>query len=479
MFSPLLMFMLQLTLPTLETLEQTPHGMRNVSRRDSPTLPPPNRHPPGLLGSALLLEKEQLSPSRGTRQEPVREVLLPVRANASPPQASGVFVRTSCELNKILVQVHRSILGRESDSQLTLGTCRASRSTREYVYFEYDIGLCGTKRTMINNQVVYSNTLQYDPLRLQGPIRRAVPFTRSIACYYNRYQYSDYTPKLPLREIFTPTTNKAKFILTPRNAHWEKLSPSNKYMLGRSMYFQAEAPSITQDKRLYVHFCYATLEKSHTSTPQYPIVLNFGCMVESKDSQSRFVPFKRNTVRFSLSSFYFMGITNQELYMHCSVSVGSPVPTTTAKSCNYDIKTKRWVELYGSDLVCTCCDSSCSSAASPVTQMISSQPWTIDPKVKPSTASIRKKVSTTPSTTTTTTTTSQPDAMAVTLVGKLEDTVQALEWLFGGEGVSWVMMEGEEEQVTGSAVVEEVEEEKKMEITEPRTIFDEIFGFVE
>lgn len=81
----------------------------------------------------------------------------------------------------------------------------------------------------------------------------------------------------------------------------------------------------------------------------------------------------------------------QQLYMHCTMSVGSSVPSPTAKSCNYDTKAGRsgykkekkpgmkneqnykklfitvllrWVELYGSDSVCSCCDSSCSSAAS-------------------------------------------------------------------------------------------------------------------
>lgn len=91
----------------------------------------------------------------------------------------------------------------------------------------------------------------------------------------------------------------------------------------------------------------------------------------------------------------------KQLYMHCSMSVGSSTPTPTAKSCNYDTKAKRfsffflevigmrhkrftcavhfftkkrdqifntvflrWVELYGADSVCSCCDSDCSSAAS-------------------------------------------------------------------------------------------------------------------
>lgn len=68
-------------------------------------------------------------------------------------------------------------------------------------------------------------------------------------------------------------------ILTPSSsclAQWERSPPFERYVLGRSMYFQAEVPSVAPDKRLYIHSCYATPEKTHTSTPQFMVVKNFG-----------------------------------------------------------------------------------------------------------------------------------------------------------------------------------------------------------
>lgn len=116
--------------------------------------------------------------------------------------------------------------------------------------------------------------------------------------------------------------------------------------------------------------------------------------------------------------------------------------------------------------------------------------------MKAATAPRRKTVSTTTKTTTTTTTTttapppemiralterrttSKPEAKAVTLMGKVENTVGELEWPFGGEGVAWVEVEDEEKQVKGSAVVEEEEEEVQVDVvTQPRLIFEDIFGF--
>lgn len=61
-----------------------------------------------------------------------------------------------------------------------------------------------------------------------------------------------------------------------RSAQWERLPPSEKYVLGQPMYFEIAAPSIPEHKRLYVHSCYVTPENSHSSTPQFPVIENFG-----------------------------------------------------------------------------------------------------------------------------------------------------------------------------------------------------------
>ncbi|XP_045900999.1 zona pellucida sperm-binding protein 3d.2 [Micropterus dolomieu] len=472
------------TIPKFETLNQTSQVIRKVSRTETTILPPPYLHLPVFVDSRLpLVKKEFLSPARGTGLKPVpelvRKILHPVRPKTSPHRVSDVSVKTSCKQRKIRVQVQRSVFGSgDPQSQLKLGTCQVSKSTKGYLYFEYDLDMCGTKRTISNNQVVYSNILRYDPPSLQGPIRRAVPFVVPIRCYYNRYQYSykiGYTPKMRMRKVFKPMKNRAEFILTPRNAQWERIFHPAHYMLGKPMFFEAEAASVSQDERLYVHLCYATPERSHTSTPQYTVVKNFGCMVESKDNRSRFIPYKNNSVRFSVDAFLFKGMIGQELYMHCAMSVSSSVPTPTEKSCNYNTQARRWVELYGSDSVCNCCDSTCSSAASTVTKMISSRPWIIEPEVKHTTDPKRKTVSSTTTTASPQRETTrevtewktylQPEAIAATPVG---DAAKELELPFGG-GVKWVEEEGEEMQVKGSAVVEK-------EDPESHSIFEDIFG---
>ncbi|XP_068179649.1 zona pellucida sperm-binding protein 3d.2 isoform X2 [Antennarius striatus] len=447
------------------------------NRTTAVTLPPPFLQLPVFVDSRLpLVEREYFSPATGTGHETlpeqVRKVLLPVRPNTSPPGASGVSVKTSCNVKEMLVRVHKSVLdSSEMYSRVKLGTCRASNSTKDYLHFDYGLNRCGTKRKIINNQVVYRNVLHYAPPSLPGPIRRSAPFSLPIECYYNRFHYSykiGYAPKTRMRKIFKQMRNTAKFILTPRNAQWERLSPSTQYVLGKPMYFEAEAPSVSQDERLYVHSCYVTPEPSHTSTPQFPVVTNFGCMLESKENHSRFIPHKPNTVRFSVDAFLFTGMTNQ-LYLHCTMSVDGTSPTPTAKSCNYDTNAGRWVELYGSDSVCECCDSKCSAAASMATKTISSRSWTVDSDVEPTSTYKRKTVS--PTTARTEDTQMNKKATKRTTSQPRERLEEEPEWPFGGGGVALVEMETEEKRVKGLAVVE-VEEDAA-----PRTTFEEIFEF--
>lgn len=104
----------------------------------------------------------------------------------------------------------------------------------------------------------------------------------------------------------------------------------------------------------------------------------------------------------------------------------------------------------------------------PVTKIISSNPWTIKPKLKPTAAPKRKTVST--AATTAAAAALQPEGTPVTAMGKVDSMVKELRWPFGGGGVTWTEGGGEERNVRGSAVVE------REEVTVPRIIFEEIFG---
>lgn len=131
--------------------------IREVSRREKTTLPPPYLQLPVFVDSQMLVDKEHFSPARGTGREPlpeqVREILLPLwnTTTVGPPRDSGVPVKVSCRQKTMAVRVHRSILGSGPHLHIKLGTCQPNEYSKDYLYFEYDIGMCGTKRTVSSN----------------------------------------------------------------------------------------------------------------------------------------------------------------------------------------------------------------------------------------------------------------------------------------------------------------------------------------
>lgn len=152
-----------------------PEALNQTTRRNRPTLPQPYLHLPVFVDSKLpLVEKQHFFPARGTGQEPlpepVREVLIPVQGSStsSPSASEGDPVRTLCKLGKMHVQVQRSLLGSsEPHTRLKLGTCQASISTEDHLYFDYGLGMCGTKRTVrfdtfIEQTVIQEYVSQYN-----------------------------------------------------------------------------------------------------------------------------------------------------------------------------------------------------------------------------------------------------------------------------------------------------------------------------
>ncbi|XP_016382001.1 uncharacterized protein LOC107719148 [Sinocyclocheilus rhinocerous] len=142
-----------------------------------------------------LLDKKQFSPLHGSGREQLPEetkkVLVP-RTAVTLPEASrrrgrSQGVTVVCQMKKMIVKVHKHILGIDGlHSELKLGTCDISKTTKHYHVFIYDMDKCESKRKLIDNRVTYSNILRYSPVTDLGPIRRAMPFSIPVECHFNR-----------------------------------------------------------------------------------------------------------------------------------------------------------------------------------------------------------------------------------------------------------------------------------------------------
>ncbi|XP_026861132.2 zona pellucida sperm-binding protein 3d.2 isoform X1 [Electrophorus electricus] len=203
-----------------------------------------------------------------------------------------------------------------------------------------------------------------------------------IQCHFNRFHYSykiGFLPYIETQRLFKPMKTKGSITLTPCDAQWNRLSPSEGYTIGHPMYFEAKVPSVAEGERLFVHSCHVNMNSSLFSMPQVIIIDNYGCIIDSKNnSRSRFIESTKNVVRFSVEAFVFQGSLTKHLYMHCEMSVKSEIPTATSKFCTCNQNKNRWEELYGFNTVCSCCSSTCLySAPIAFNKTISSESWSM------------------------------------------------------------------------------------------------------
>lgn len=99
-----------------------------------------------------LLDKEQFTPMHGSGREQLseetKEVLVPrARVRASSRRRGRSQVNVVCQMKKMIVKVNKQILGLDGlGSELKLGTCDISKTTKHYHVFIYDMDQCASKR---------------------------------------------------------------------------------------------------------------------------------------------------------------------------------------------------------------------------------------------------------------------------------------------------------------------------------------------
>ncbi|XP_028835693.1 zona pellucida glycoprotein 3d tandem duplicate 1 [Denticeps clupeoides] len=357
-----------------------------------PYLLPVFQHAQGPVVSA-----DVFNPVAGRRPFPssLSSLLLPRHHDPLGAQPGPVRncrgVEVSCGSSRVSVRVRRKLLGFAAPaSTFRLGSCPVTRASPDSFYFRYRLSECGGASLTAGGRLLYSNTLFFTP-EPQRQVLRAVPLSLPIQCQYNRFHYSykiGYVPEVLDRTFLRSLRGQRIFTLTARNAQWQRLDLGESYVLGEPMYFEVTAQRVGPNEAVFVDSCHVTGSKDSASSPRLDVIENFGCMVDSMrhGSLSRFFSRGPNVLRFAVDAFLFPGITSEQLYLHCAVRVGSPVPRVTAKSCTYSNASNRWEELTGPPGACSCCDSKCEDAdifdnrhdsLSTLESVITSDPWTV------------------------------------------------------------------------------------------------------
>ncbi|KAI4899790.1 hypothetical protein NFI96_011799, partial [Prochilodus magdalenae] len=247
----------------------------------------------------------------------LKSILLPPTSpprTSSPASAASRPVDMLCHIDRIYVRVLKSLFTNpDAWKFLKVGTCAVNEAKDDHYYFLYYLNSCNVKRQENENEVIYSNTLNYEPASTE-PVTRELPFSVQLECHYSKHHRSyhvGFMPEMAEETIFWGL--KTGISLTPVDVSWKPVPSMHSYVVGQPMYFEAKAPRSQDGKRLYLNNCYITSSPSLTSTPKYTVLDNYGCMVDSKKTpQTRFhASADKNTLRFSVGALVFKDMMSQ------------------------------------------------------------------------------------------------------------------------------------------------------------------------
>ncbi|XP_078523373.1 zona pellucida sperm-binding protein 3-like [Lissotriton helveticus] len=180
------------------------------------------------------------------------------------------------------------------------------------------------------------------------------------------------TPETTLREVHAGHEDLHGVLILLNN----DLSYGRRYQIfqwGFPINIEARVNSASGEAlKIYVDECYgAPTADLKTSGKTYAIIHNHGCLVDGKFGNSSFWHRTNNSIIFTIQAFMLMQGAEEQVYIHCSLSVWNPEKPVglTRKSCSYDLFSSRlgWHLLEDPSLnsLCECCEASCTQQSPP------------------------------------------------------------------------------------------------------------------
>ncbi|XP_026064301.1 zona pellucida sperm-binding protein 3-like [Carassius auratus] len=304
-------------------------------------------------------------------EEPQQPVIPFDPRHFVPPNS----VAAQCREGSIYVEVKKDFFGigkLVSSSALTLGSCTATGEdpSAQVLVFESGLHGCGSVVMVTNDELVYTFKLLHTPQEasLGVPIVRSISAVVGIECHYSRKHnvssdslvpsWVPYTSMEAAEEVFV-------FSLKLMTDDWRFERPSNQYFLGDIINLEASVLSYSHVPiRVFMDSCVATIVPDVTSVPRYSFIENNGCLVDAKltGSRSHFMPRTQgDKLQLQLEAFRFQQPDSGLVYITCmvKVAVATTTPNPEQKACSFSAN--GWVSADGSDQVCGCCDSTCST----------------------------------------------------------------------------------------------------------------------
>lgn len=273
-------------------------------------------------------------------------------------------IQIKCKERSVHIKwkVNKSMSG--NPARLLLGNCFPLSFTNTSTgdaeaEFIYQLSDCDFKRMVTWKYLIYENKLAYRPLPKPNP----PSFTYSVRCVYDRPK--GWTPyfQSPATGIIQGHGELA-FHMAILNYDFSGPAQSNVFPLGSFVPIwawvdqQAHQPLV-----LLLEECVAsTTLEMYPDTLTYPLITNKGCLVDGKNSFSRFLPrYQSSSILLHLQAFRFA--VGQEVYIHCKLIAWDPDSLNESrKACNYNKATGEWELLDDptQNSLCQCCGSTCN-----------------------------------------------------------------------------------------------------------------------
>ncbi|XP_045063616.1 zona pellucida sperm-binding protein 3-like [Coregonus clupeaformis] len=309
-------------------------------------------------------------------EDPIKEVQLAIDEQ-SPLPVPANSVAVQCGETAAHVEVKRDLLGIGQlihAADLTLGGCTVTGedASAQVLIFDTELHGCGSTLTMTDDSLVYVFTLRYTPATLgSSPIVRTREVELWVECHYQRKHDVSSGAVKPTWNPYASTKVAEEllyFSLRLMTDNWQLERPSNEYILGDNINFEASVVQFYHvPLRVFVDRCVATVIPNINTVPRYAFIENHGCLVDTKltGSRSQFIPRTMDDkLRFQIEAFRFQVVNTGSLYITCLLKA-----TTASARIDHENKAcsflNGWHEANGKDQACGCCDTDCGMKREP------------------------------------------------------------------------------------------------------------------
>ncbi|XP_022523565.2 zona pellucida sperm-binding protein 3 isoform X1 [Astyanax mexicanus] len=233
-------------------------------------------------------------------------------------------------------------------SQALLGRCRPSSVAENVLLFSVWIHDCGFRRQVVEDKVTYTNLLTYG-------LDSGVPsIVKRVECIYDSSGKTTYSEK---------AKNDLVFTLEFMNSDFTEPAQSSMFTLDSRIHIKAEVEQQDSESlQIYLQSCVlATSPDLPHASQLHTVISNSGCLTESKEGNSAFLPRRRP----SEILFYFQASAlGENIFLHCEMAARDPQSfSADIKACQYMKEQKSWMLLDhpSQSYICSCCDTGCTT----------------------------------------------------------------------------------------------------------------------